>query len=501
MELLLGLLNYSACDKMTYLISCKLEKISLIELEKPENYDLIDRIKKKIDENMLAGIGGMLSVISSFIIIIGYTAILSTVKWYFSLVAIVCSIPYILYTLRQGKTAYNTAKELNNVIRKEEYINTVLTDRRDAKDIRLYKLVKYFEKKAQDLRAIVYFKTQKLNFKILRETLLTNILRNSGLGCCLIMVCIMCTNNISTSIGDVMLLISATKGITLYMERFIDNISTIQEFVYYVRDWKAFKSLPEEENGNEEINEFNIVFKNVFFKYYNASENTLKGIDISIKEGEKIAIVGENGCGKSTLISLLLGIFSPSAGEIYIGGKPLKKVLSTFRKYAACIFQNYLKFQMSIKDNIKAGNFGEENIEFDYEILRFNDFLNEFPKRDMTNLGQLSEDSIELSGGQWQKIAIERALYRKNSKVLIMDEPTASVDSMYENDFYENFDEISRGKTVILISHRLSAAKLCERIIVMDEGKIIENGTHEELMDKKGKYYNMYQAQNSLYSI
>mgnify|MGYP000730209764 FL=1 len=152
---------------------------------------------------------------------------------------------------------------------------------------------------------------------------------------------------------------------------------------------------------------------------------------------------------------------------------------------------------MSVEDNIYAGNFGKQvNLTTGFNA----EFIQNLSKKEKTMLGQLEKDGVELSGGQWQQIAIMRALARDNSKVIILDEPTASIDPSTENTIYENISKIGEGKTLIFISHRLSAVSLCDKIIVLENGKIIEMGTHEFLMEQKGCYYQMYSNQKALYN-
>ena len=224
--------------------------------------------------------------------------------------------------------------------------------------------------------------------------------------------------------------------------------------------------------------------------------NCFLGIDAG-STTTKVAIVGENGCGKSTLISLILGLYKPMEGVISVGGIELNDVLDDAREKMVCIFQNYNRYQLSIAENIYAGNFGEIHNEKSKNGSA--EFIEDLPLKEKTVLGQLEEGAHELSGGQWQQLAIMRALYREGSKIIIMDEPTAGIDPKIENEIYENLTEITEGKTLILVSHRLSATSLCDKIIVLSEGEIIEAGNHEELLKKKGKYYQMYSCQKELY--
>lgn len=272
------------------------------------------------------------------------------------------------------------------------------------------------------------------------------------------------------------------------------NIQLLMTYSFYFRDWQAFMQLQEEQDDKETFNRYRIELTKVSFSYPQTDKNVLDNISITIEENEKVAIVGENGSGKSTLIKLILGVYEPTSGYITIGGKKIQDVLNSFREIVVCIFQDFIRYQMSVRENIEVGNFGKINEDYNWEYSGFNDIS------EMV-LGQLDENGKDLSGGQWQKLAIERALYRKKSQILILDEPLANLDPKAENELYENFTRMSKNKTVIMISHRLSAAKLCDRIIVLKKGSIVEYGTHEELMNLKGDYYKMFISQSSLYDI
>ena len=329
---------------------------------------------------------------------------------------------------------------------------------------------------------------------------MTDILRNISLGICLFLTCADILNN-KTSIGNVMLVISSIQALTNNFSILIGKIGSVSKFSLYINDWIEFWKLPEETTYPQvKIKDFTINIEDLSFKYPNSEQICLNKINVTIKPGQRIALVGENGSGKTTFIKLLMGIYKPSEGKIFIGDNCLAEVIDDFREKAICIFQDFIKYQMSVEDNLKAGNFGQD---FDRNLLslfRLNEFIDGLPNGINTQLGQLNSNAFELSGGEWQKLAIARILSRENAKIFVMDEPTASLDPRIENDIYENLHSLCQDKTTILISHRMAATKLCDKIYVFDHGTIIENGSHSELMALKGKYYEMYSAPSSLYN-
>lgn len=243
-------------------------------------------------------------------------------------------------------------------------------------------------------------------------------------------------------------------------------------------------------------------FRDVSFRYPNTEKTVLKDVNLKIAPGEKIAIVGKNGAGKTTLIKLLCGIYVPTDGEILLNGIDIQ----TFnrKRYAeliAAVFQDYILFAFDIKENIKLNK--EENEGKLWEVIEksgLKEKVENLPDGIHTPVGkQFSRKGVDFSGGEKQKIALARACY-KDSPLIIMDEPTASMDPLAELKLYAEFNNIIGNRTAIFISHRLASAKFCDRIIVFEDGEIIETGAHEMLMDAKGRYYEMFHLQTELYA-
>ena len=260
----------------------------------------------------------------------------------------------------------------------------------------------------------------------------------------------------------------------------------------YLKDWKDFLNLPEEPKSNDfNLKRFDINFKNVYYRYPNTNRDIIKDLNIEIKHGEKIALVGDNGSGKSTFIYLLLGMFFPQRGTIFIGQKNIKDILEIYRKNITCVFQNFIKYQMTLKENIQM-----ENKDNDFKSYLFiNKIIKQLPQGINTILGQLDNDGYELSGGQWQRVALERACSKNNANIFIMDEPTSNIDPISEQEILLTILEKYYSKTIILVTHKMELCKLFDRILVMEKGKFIEDGSFNELLQKKGKYYQMYISQ------
>ena len=217
-----------------------------------------------------------------------------------------------------------------------------------------------------------------------------------------------------------------------------------------------------------------------------------------------MAIVGENGSGKSTFVALLCGLYQPQRGRITFAGKELSEVLGLMRRATSFVFQDFGRYQLTVADNIRIGNTYRELTEG--EIITAakradaDGFIQEMEQKYNTFLGSLEQGRTDLSGGQWQKLAFARCITRQEAKVMILDEQTAALDPISEARFYREFRELTGDRTAIMISHRLGATKLADRILVFHEGRIVEEGTHEKLMSKNGLYAQMYEAQAQWYT-
>jgi ATP-binding cassette subfamily B protein len=241
--------------------------------------------------------------------------------------------------------------------------------------------------------------------------------------------------------------------------------------------------------------------QNISFSYPGNNQSVINNVSFEIKKGEIVALVGPNGAGKSTLVRLLCRLYDPETGLIKIDGNDIKNLdPGEYRKFFSVVFQDFMLYNLSAGENIRLGNTGIENpkekIISAASLSGVEDLISSLPNGYDTVIGNLFDDSRELSWGEWQKIAIARALYREAS-ILILDEPSSALDSETEYEIFSRFREIVKGKTSILISHRFTNVKLADRIIVLNKGEVEENGTHEELMKKKGLYYNMYIKQKS----
>lgn len=285
----------------------------------------------------------------------------------------------------------------------------------------------------------------------------------------------------------------------------VQIIRTSGQYVNSFEFYDSYFGLSEEEYGDVDVmpENFAIEFDRVSFTYPGTEKKILDELSFKIDSGEKVSIVGENGAGKSTIVKLLMGLFRPDSGRILIGGRPLESYSQSVRgRLFGAVFQDFNKYNITLGENVGVGH--PEKINDQGAIVeamhkaRVDSFLEGLPAGLDTLLGREFEGGTDVSGGQWQRIAIARAFMGKKP-VQIMDEPTSQLDPIEESRIYSEFAEMTEGRTSVFITHRLASTRITDRILVIANGKVIQSGSHEELMEQGGLYADMFQVQRQWY--
>lgn len=410
-----------------------------------------------------------------------------------------------IFLLKYLNKKENLVKDARSgIFVKFNYFYSLSKNAKAAKDIRLYGFSDYFVYSlAKIIRAL-----EEMTAKYLQQSVavsgsraLLNFFRELvAYGYLTYLVC-----QSKLSVSYFIFYFGIITGFSNWIINFVFSYASLERCC---NDCEAFRDFVENVDDNVEnkvVASFDsidsIEFKNVCFTYLGANDSTIKDMSFIVRSGENIAIVGENGAGKTTAIKLLCGLYYPTSGEILINGKNIQNFSnkSYFDLFSA-VFQDYSFMPMSIAENICAcSDYDKEKLYDAFEKAGIIDKINSLEKKEATMMVRdVYKEAVDFSGGEKQKLLLAKAIY-KNSPILILDEPTAALDPIAENELYLKYNKMTANKISFFISHRLSSTKFCDRIWFIKEGTIAEDGTHEELMALKGSYYRMYQIQSYYY--
>nr|WGD57634.1 ABC transporter ATP-binding protein [Bacillus subtilis] len=409
----------------------------------------------------------------------------------------------LFYFLKIGQQEFFIHWKRAGQERKSWYISYILTHDFSFKELKLYNLKDYLLNKYWDIKKS--FIDQ--DTKILRKKTYLNLIYEIAVqlvGAVIIFIAIMSAFAGKIMVGNVMSYIRSVSLVQSHSQSIMTSIYSIYNSNLYMNQLYEFLELREEKNQGhkKQIVEpiHSVIFQNVSFIYPNQGEQTLNHINVSLNKGERIAIVGPNGSGKSTFIKLLTGLYEVQQGDILVNGVNIKELdMDSYMEQIAALFQDFMKYEMTLKENIGFGQIDKlHQTNKMHEVLDIvkADFLKGHSSYQFdTQLGLWFDEGRQLSGGQWQKIALARAYFREAS-LYILDEPSSALDPIAEKETFDTFFSLSKDKIGIFISHRLVAAKLADRIIVMDKGEIVGIGTHEELLKTCPLYKKMDESEN-----
>lgn len=437
-----------------------------------------------------------------------YLALLSGLNPMLMVVVIATTVVRFFINNHFNKWGYEHRKEEEEYYTRMNYVRSVVTQRRYAKDIRIFGLREWLEdvwesafKLYQDFikrRERVYIWTD------VAELLLT-LLRNGIAYAYLIHITI--ENGLPAS--EFLLYFGAVSGFTQWimgillkfneLNRQSIDLSAVREFLEWPEPFKFEEGEPLSKDINKQ---YEICLKDVSFRYPEAKKDTISHINLNIKPGEKLAIVGLNGAGKTTLVKLVCGFLDPTEGCVLLNGEDIRKYnRRDYYNLFAAVFQDFSVLECSVAENVaqRVDGIDIERVRECLEQAGLTEKISSLPNDIYTNIGrQVYEDGVELSGGQLQRLMLARALY-KNAPLIVLDEPTAALDPIAENDIYMKYSEMTDGRTSLFISHRLASTRFCDRILFMENGQISEEGTHDDLLTLGGGYAKLYEVQSRYY--
>ncbi len=387
------------------------------------------------------------------------------------------------------------------VRRAADYCEKAMTDRENFKETRLLGAFSYFDKKYRaHIGEEVGMQRKLLVYKI-RGNMIANLLSLTGFA---VMLAVMVWELVRGNIAPAAFAAIFANLLSMYQELsgfFFNTLERAMTFLPPLKNMYAAMDLPERDGKEANADGLGgVVLKDVHFRYPNAEQEAVRGVSFDIKPRETIAIVGENGAGKTTLVRLLTGLYLPDSGRVFIGGHDTKNInLPSAVRHSSAVFQKYMRYKLPLHENVRVSDMEKNNsIESVLEQAGLPITSPCFPDGEHTMLSR-EFDGMDLSGGQWQRVAIARGLYRAHG-MIVLDEPTAAIDPLEETRVYRQFAELSKYKTVVIVTHRMGSAKIADRIVVMKDGVIDDIGTHAELMARGGEYKRMVDAQAEWYA-
>lgn len=415
----------------------------------------------------------------------------------------------LVYLAQRWASAYNTKRSQERAAyeRREQYFSRTMGNHRFGKDIRVYGLSNFIIDKMHENN--VYKRDINIDIEAkgyradLVETIMSCLRDVAVYGYLIVAVM-----DGGISIADFSMFFLTVATLTIALQTAFRDVATIKGELFRIAAMRDFLENADEGQAEEntldipEAAEYEIEFKDVSFKYPNTEKYIYEHFNFKIEAGKKLAIVGVNGAGKTTLVKLLSRLYKPTAGQILLNGIDIERFkLSEYRDLITAVFQEVNIFAMTLQENVALtdGHCDEKRIYSALDGAGFGEKLATMEKGIKTQLTKyLHDDGVDLSGGEKQKLAIARALY-KGGQIMIFDEPTAALDAHAEYKLYTDLAEISRGKTLLFISHRLATTRFCDSLALLDGGRVAEYGTHEELMGKQGLYYHMFMTQKKYY--
>lgn len=490
---------------MYNLLHNKALRLELIRFEHSGYYDLLARATREAPFRPASIINNLATSGRSVISMTAMAAVLLSFSWVAAVVLLLVNIPAVWLRLHYAGVLYNFQKRQTPESRKAAYFNWLLTGDRPSREVRLFGLGPFF----RSLFVKYFEKSRKEEIEIIGKRTLIEIISTLIKGAALLFIIIYGAKRVvagEITPGETIVFLVAFRQGLVYIKEFLGSAAGLYEDSLYTNDIFSFLDLEENMKAEQPVISSPEITKsvnldNVSFTYPGNSEKTIDSVSLKISKGEVVALVGPNGSGKSTLIRLLCRLYDPDSGSVKVDDTNVKRFdPEEYRRLFSVVFQDFMLYNMSAGENIMVGNSG---LPADEKMMKqaaadagIEGVIEKLPGGYNTPIGNLFDDSRDLSWGEWQKLALARALYR-DAPFLILDEPSSALDASSEYEIFSRFREIVRGKTALLISHRFTNVSIADRIIVIENGRITENGSHDELMQRKGSYYSMYTKQSS----
>ena len=500
--------SLTVTDYMFSVLHEKSAQTDLAFYESPEYRDTLYRAQTEGPYRPTSIVNGLFEACQSGASFIAVFWLLFMFNPILPIIMVAATIPGVLLRLKYSQKIYSWQEKRTEDERRSYYFHWMLTGDAHAKEFRLFNLGKHFITQFKSIKKTL--KNEKLYFE--KRRAFGDFIAQSSATLAVFgsfVYIAFKTAQGTITLGDMVLYLQGFQKGLGFLKTFLESSAQMYEdnlFLSQLYDFLKQKPkilepkipapLPEKINTNLE-------FKDVSFFYQNNVKNVINCVNFSIKPGEIVALVGENGSGKSTIVKLLARLYDPQEGNIFLDGQDIKNFkVNEFRKKISVVFQDHIKYQLSAKENIFLGDVEQKNnadkIKKAAGQTDIDEVINSLPKGYDTLMGKWFKHGEELSIGQWQMMAIARAFFR-DAEIVILDEPSSALDPETEMTIFSKLKKLMKGRAALIISHRYSTVKMADKILVLDKGSIIEQGTHQELIEENKKYAGLYNKQANGY--
>ncbi len=501
-----SLLRVLLGQRVNVLILEKALTLNLSHFEDSEFYDKISQARSEASSRPLALINRTLGLGQAALTLITFSGLLLQLSVWAVLILVVAAIPSFVAETRFAGHAFRLFRWRSPETRQQHYLETLLAREDYAKEVQLYQLGGILLQRYRDIFAKLYQEDRNLTIQRGVWSYLLGLLSTGTFYAAYAWIVVTAIAGQITLGEMTMYLVVFRQGQSTFAST-LTSIGGMYEDNLYLANLYEFLEQPIPQSQGkirQGEQQDGIRFEKVSFIYPGSLQPILKNISFHLAPGEKLAIVGENGSGKTTLIKLLTRLYIPSSGRILLDGVDLNDWdIDILRRRMGVIFQNFVQYQFTVGENVGVGDTDYLGDQSQWEEAAAKgmakSFIDRLPQGFHTQLGKWFKDGQELSGGQWQKIALSRAFMRSGADILVLDEPTAAMDAEAEMQIFNHFRSLTQDQIVVLISHRFSTVRMADQIMVMGAGEIIEQGTHEQLLAAKGRYAQLFALQAAGY--
>ena len=495
-------------DAVADILHAQSVAVDLEYYEDPNYYDTLHRAQREAPFRPTHIVNGLILIAQNGISLLGIMGLLISFNWLLSLVLLVAALPGALSRLVYSRRLYGFDQAQTGKERIAWFYHSVLTEASYAKELRLFDLGEMFKSRYRDLRQQIRDGRLALSRRRVIVDALAQVLSVVALFGSLAWIAQQALLG-TVTLGDLMIYYLGFQNGLNFLQTMLRSLAGLYEDNLFLTNMYQFLDLtpkiaaPFQPISVPQPMRRGIAFQNVGFTYSSRESEALSDINLTLSPGEVIALVGENGSGKTTLVKLLCRLYDPSHGEITVDGADLRSFDPVqWRKEIGVTFQDYAHYALTASENIWLGN-----VKIDPDLERImeasrrsgaDEFIRRLPQGYDTMLGHWFQKGQELSGGEWQKIALARAFWR-DAHILVLDEPTSSLDPLAEANLFNEFRAMLDGRSAILISHRFSTVQMADCIYVLEQGRIVEHGTHAALLALNGRYARLYRAQAQHY--